>query len=147
MKKIVLIYVILDLIIAVICSFFGFINFLNSQIAAILSLFILFASFQGYKKQIQTKLLNQQENIPHEDVLHEEKDNDKTNENDEKISFSKYEIFTAFKPYRLFSYVIFVLAVLYLMKLGYFRPYSFLFGISLMPIGTILLILFSKDSK
>lgn len=154
----------LDAILIAICSYFGSICVLNSQIAMICAILILFSSFYGYKKQIRKKSeiigsqvdfssnlkseildefdedldVNSQENLSvNSDVNSKEKI--------EKIKFSSYEIFSAFSPLRIISYLTLIIAFFVLRNKELFEPFSFLAGLGIMPLGTLIAGFFSNE--
>nr|MBP3723949.1 hypothetical protein [Campylobacter sp.] len=159
-RNLILSYVCLDFLLILVCSFFGAKFVLNSQLAMICASLILFASFYGYKKQVikKAEILQNSDDLSlyqNNQIYAEFDENDtnlspnsqnssnlepnlaQTNLEDpkEKISFSSFEIFTALKPFRLFSYA-FLVAVFFVLKNNdLFEPFSFLSGLAVMPIG------------
>lgn len=163
-RNLILSYVCLDFLLILVCSFFGAKFVLNSQLAMICASLILFASFYGYKKQVIKKAeilqnsddlslyqnnqiysefdendINLDQNSQNSSNLEPNLAKNQANLEDpkqnDKISFSSFEIFTALKPFRLFSYA-FLVAVFFVLKNNnLFEPFSFLSGLAVMPIG------------
>ena len=53
----------------------------------------------------------------------------------DKINFSSFEIFTAFRPFRMLSYLFLIASFFVLKNNDLFEPFSFLAGLAIMPIG------------
>lgn len=137
-------YLILDAILIAISSAFGAVALLNSQVAFICSTLILFASYFGYKSRVENKSVNyqlsEQELELFEDSEEEQTQEldtqDSNNKNDKKLAkFRKIDILGAFKPLRLLSYFILIIAFFILLRHGILEPIAFLAGLALMPLG------------
>lgn len=137
-------YLILDAILIAISSAFGAVALLNSQVAFICSTLILFASYFGYKSRVENKSVNyqlsEQELELFEDDIDEQTQELDTqysnNKNDKKLAkFRKIDILGAFKPLRLLSYFILIIAFFVLLRHGILEPIAFLAGLALMPLG------------
>lgn len=137
-------YLILDAILIAISSAFGAVALLNSQVAFICSTLILFASYFGYKSRVENKSVNyqlsEQELELFEDDIDEQTQEldtqDSNNKNDKKSAkFRKIDILGAFKPLRLLSYFILIIAFFVLLRHGILEPIAFLAGLALMPLG------------
>lgn len=137
-------YLILDAILIAISSAFGAVALLNSQVAFICSTLILFASYFGYKSRVKNKSVNyqlsEQELELFEDDIDEQTQEldtqDSNNKNDKKLAkFRKIDILGAFKPLRLLSYFILIIAFFVLLRHGILEPIAFLAGLALMPLG------------
>lgn len=137
-------YLILDVILIAISSAFGAVALLNSQVAFICSTLILFASYFGYKSRVENKSVNyqlsEQELELFEDDIDEQTQElntqDSNNKNDKKSAkFRKIDILGAFKPLRLLSYFILIIAFFVLLRHGILEPIAFLAGLALMPLG------------
>lgn len=137
-------YLILDAILIAISSAFGAVALLNSQVAFICSTLILFASYFGYKSRVENKSVNyqlsEQELELFEDDIDEQTQEldtqDSNNKNDKKLAkFRKIDILGAFKPLRLLSYFILIVAFFVLLRHGILEPIAFLAGLALMPLG------------
>lgn len=137
-------YLILDAILIAISSTFGAVALLNSQVAFICSTLILFASYFGYKSRVENKSVNyqlsEQELELFEDDIDEQTQELNTqnsnNKNDKKLAkFRKIDILGAFKPLRLLSYFILIIAFFVLLRHGILEPIAFLAGLALMPLG------------
>ncbi|WP_086276926.1 hypothetical protein [Campylobacter devanensis] len=149
-KNLAFFYLILDAILIAISSAFGAVELLNSQVAFICSTLILFASYFGYKSRVENKSVNyqlsEQELELFEDSEDEQiKNNDNsdnlnkknfTTKSDKKLAkFRKIDILGAFKPLRLLSYFILIIAFFVLLRHGILEPIAFLAGLALMPLG------------
>lgn len=137
-------YLILDAILIATSSAFGAVALLNSQVAFICSTLILFASYFGYKSRVENKSVNyqlsEQELELFEDDIDEQTQEldtqDSNNKNDKKpAKFRKIDILGAFKPLRLISYLILIVAFFVLLRHGILEPIAFLAGLALMPLG------------
>lgn len=146
-KNLALFYIVLDSILIAITSAFGSVELLNSQVAFICSTLILFASYFGYKSRVKNKSINyqlsEQELELFEDDIDEQTQEldtqDSNNKNDKKpAKFRKIDILGAFKPLRLISYLILIVAFFALLRQGIFEPISFLVGLALMPLGVFI---------
>ena len=127
---------------------------LNTQIAFIASLLVVLGSFWGYKNLVRKKAAHFAERDaidiiedPHE--LYEEESQKSAKElfEEEKARLKakranvKNFIKSApgfFSPYRLFGYLFLVLAVLVLIRKGYFEAGSFLVGLAIVPTAALL---------
>lgn len=137
-------YLILDAILIVISSAFGAVALLNSQVAFICSTLILFASYFGYKSRVENKSVNYQLSEQELELFEDSEDEqiqeldtqDNNNKNDKKLAkFRKIDILGAFKPLRLLSYFILIIAFFVLLRHGILEPIAFLTGLALMPLG------------
>lgn len=137
-------YLILDAILIAISSAFGAVALLNSQVAFICSTLILFASYFGYKSRVKNKSVNYQLSEQELELFEDSEDEqtqeldtqDSNNKNDKKLTkFRKIDILGAFKPLRLLSYFILIIAFFVLLRHGILEPIAFLAGLALMPLG------------
>lgn len=137
-------YLILDAILIAISSAFGAVALLNSQVAFICSTLILFASYFGYKSRVENKSVNYQLSEQEIELFEDDIDDqtqeldtqDSNNKNDKKSAkFRKIDILGAFKPLRLLSYFILIIAFFVLLRHGILEPIAFLAGLALMPLG------------
>lgn len=137
-------YLILDAILIAISSAFGTVALLNSQVAFICSTLILFASYFGYKSRVENKSVNYQLSEQELELFEDSEDEqtqelntqDSNNKNDKKLAkFRKIDILGAFKPLRLLSYFILIIAFFVLLRHGILEPIAFLAGLALMPLG------------
>ncbi|MBP3675031.1 MAG: hypothetical protein J6I71_01000 [Campylobacter sp.] len=137
-------YLILDAILIAISSAFGAVALLNSQVAFICSTLILFASYFGYKSRVENKSVNYQLSEQELELFEDDIDDqtqeldtqDSNNKNDKKSAkFRKIDILGAFKPLRLLSYFILIIAFFVLLRHGILEPIAFLAGLALMPLG------------
>ena len=136
---------------------------LNTQLAFISSLLIVMGSFYGYKKIVQKRSatpgpdtidqiedrfgLYEEQKLPQEakELFEREKERVK------KGGALKHFLHTSgafFSPYRLIGYGVLALMVLWLIGRGIFEPLSFLLGLAIVPVGTMLYALFvAKDQS
>lgn len=137
-------YLILDAILIAISLAFGAVALLNSQVAFICSTLILFASYFGYKSRVENKSVNYQLSEQELELFEDSEDEqiqeldtqDSNNKNDKKpAKFRKIDILGAFKPLRLLSYFILIIAFFVLLRHGILEPIAFLAGLALMPLG------------
>lgn len=143
-KNLAFFYLILDAILIAISSAFGAVALLNSQVAFICSTLILFASYFGYKSRVENKSVNYQLSEQELELFEDSEDEqtqelntqDSNNKNDKKLAkFRKIDILGAFKPLRLLSYFILIIAFFVLLRHGILEPIAFLAGLALMPLG------------
>ncbi len=136
---------------------------LNTQLAFISSLLIVMGSFHGYKKVVQkTTATPGPDTIDHiEDrfglyeeakPLQEAKELfEREKERVKKGGALKHFLRTSgafFSPYRLIGYGMLTLVVLWLIGRGFFESVSFLLGLAIVPMGTMLYAVFvAKDQS
>ncbi|MBP3207893.1 MAG: hypothetical protein J6M21_06505 [Campylobacter sp.] len=131
-KKVLKIYLILDLLLILATPFLGLKWLLNSQIAFVCALLIIFAAHKSYKRRINLELLSgKYDNIGEFDDDEEKK----------KTRFS----FTFFAPLKMLSYAFMALCIYILAKFNLFWIVGFLAGTSIIPIGTLIFLLKSKE--
>ncbi|WP_279062134.1 hypothetical protein [Campylobacter lanienae] len=133
-KHLAIFYLILDLLLIAITSAFGAVELLNSQVAFISSTLILFASYLGYKNRVKNRSINYELSDKELEIFEDDENSDK-NSDKNSIKFRKIDILGAFKPLRLISYLILIIAFFALLRAGIFEPISFLVGLALMPLG------------
>ena len=156
-KNLAFFYLILDAILIAISLAFGAVTLLNSQVAFICSTLILFASYFGYKSRVENKSVNYQLSEQELELFKDSEDDqiqnndnsdnlntDITNLNEKNFTtksdakpakFRKIDILGAFKPLRLLSYFILIIAFFVLLRHGILEPIAFLAGLALMPLG------------
>ena len=79
--------------------------------------------------------------------VNKKKTGDDKNSDKNSIKFRKIDILGAFKPLRLISYLILIVAFFALLRAGIFEPISFLVGLALMPLGVFCAgVYYSKNS-
>ena len=147
-KNLAIFYLILDLLLIAITSAFGEVELLNSQVAFISSTLILFASYLGYKNRVKNRSINYELSDKELEIF-EDDENTGYDKNSDKnsIKFRKIDILGAFKPLRLISYLILIVAFFALLRAGIFEPISFLVGLALMPLGVFCAgVYYSKNS-
>lgn len=167
-KKLALIYLCIDAVLIAICAYFGAVYVLNSQVALISSSLIILASFLGYKKSVEKKIVNadisafddvnENSKIPSQDEVANLENSRISNENEAKnarnsripnektpkIPLRLYEFGSVLSPLRLLGYVLLILAFFILVKKELFEPLSFLAGIAVMPISALFSAVFIK---
>ena len=124
-KKVLKIYLILDLLLVLATPFLGLKWLLNSQIAFVCALLIIFAAHKSYKKRINLELLSGKYDNIGEFSDDEEK---------KKTKFS----FTFFAPFKLLAYAFTALCIWLLAKFSLFNAPGFLIGVSVVPLGTLI---------
>ena len=145
-KNLAIFYLILDLLLIAITSAFGAVELLNSQVAFISSTLILFASYLGYKNRVKNRSINYKLSDKELEIFEDDENSDK-NSDKNSIKFRKIDILGAFKPLRLISYLILIVAFFALLRAGIFEPISFLVGLALMPLGVFCAgVYYSKNS-
>lgn len=145
-KNLAIFYLILDLLLIAITSAFGAVELLNSQVAFISSTLILFASYLGYKNRVKNRSINYELSDKELEIFEDDENSDK-NSDKNSIKFRKIDILGAFKPLRLISYLILIVAFFALLRAGIFEPISFLIGLALMPLGVFCAgVYYSKNS-
>ncbi|TWO15256.1 hypothetical protein ZA02_04040 [Campylobacter lanienae] len=145
-KNLAIFYLILDLLLIAITSAFGAVELLNSQVAFISSTLILFASYLGYKNRVKNRSINYELSDKELEIFEDDENSDK-NSDKNSIKFRKIDILGAFKPLRLISYLILIIAFFALLRAGIFEPISFLIGLALMPLGVFCAgVYYSKNS-
>lgn len=145
-KNLAIFYLILDLLLIAITSAFGAVELLNSQVAFISSTLILFASYLGYKNRVKNRSINYELSDKELEIFEDDENSDK-NSDKNSIKFRKIDILGAFKPLRLISYLILIIAFFALLRAGIFEPISFLVGLALMPLGVFCAgVYYSKNS-
>ena len=145
-KNLAIFYLILDLLLIAITSAFGEVELLNSQVAFISSTLILFASYLGYKNRVKNRSINYELSDKELEIFEDDENSDK-NSDKNSIKFRKIDILGAFKPLRLISYLILIVAFFALLRTGIFEPISFLVGLALVPLGVFCAgVYYSKNS-
>lgn len=118
-KKIALIYFLLDFILIVFSLFFGKNFLISSQVAFFCSVLIFLTSARAYKSKIYNELYN-------------------TNF-DKNGEYSKKNLsFTFFSPLKILAYIFFGICFFGLQKINILNPFAFLIGTTLMPIGMVI---------
>jgi len=133
---------------------------LNTQVAFISSLLVVGGSFLGYRKLVQKR-------APHfqgPDVIDEMDDPFELYEDEgksakeifeeEKAKLKKANLKNFFasapgflSPYRLFGYLFLVVAVLVLIRKGYFEAGSFLIGLGIVPLSALLYTILPVENR
>lgn len=146
------VYIGVDILVIIGSLFLGDLWLLNTQVAFMCSMIITLASFVAYKSMVHKRvsegdlgddreLLDTIED-PHS--LHEEEEAEETLPPPRKVGVkqSMKNLFTSYKgalsPYRLASYGVLCLSVLFLIRHGYFDAVSFLVGLGIVPISSLI---------
>lgn len=145
--------------IVILYSFFASRYFLlNSQLAFIASLLIVLGSFYGYARMVKKRA-----HMRGRDIIDEIEDRFELYEEPPKSNVSAKEIFEEekakikakrvgiknflkssnafFSPFRLFGYLVLVVAILFLVRHRLFEAGSFLVGLAVVPASAMLLAL------
>ncbi len=138
-------------------SFFASRYFLlNTQLAFIASLLIVLGSFYGYARMVTKRA-----HITGRDIIDEIEDRFELYEEPQRSGASAKEIFEEekakikskrvslknflkssnafFSPFRLFGYVVLVVAIFFLVRHGWFEAGSFLVGLAIVPVSALVL--------
>lgn len=125
-------YLVGDLVLIGLSLFKESLWLINTQVAFIGSLLIVFASYFGYKGFIEGQ-------IPFAEI---------EEDTDEKFSEKSKKIIGTFRgalsPLRLLSYLFLILSFFFLRRHEWFLPLAFLAGLSVVPLCTLVWILFAK---
>ena len=172
-KKLALIYGALDVLLIIICAYFGALYVLNSQLALICAFLIALASFYGYARRVnvkarQAKISDFDEYFNEDDEIiatnagstsagqnsaqvaksevtkQESVQVAKQEAKKPKIPFSAYDFLSALAPLRLASYALLVLCFFWLFKNNLFLATPFLAGLGVMPLGALIAGIFFK---
>ncbi len=157
-KKLSFVYLIADFLLIALSIYFGGLWLLNTQVAFVLSMIITFASFFSYKVMIE-KRIEEGDKREYRDFYDELDDayNLYEDENDpktkvEEITKTKVEkksgfyrmfanlassISGALSLYRLLSYILLIVVILYMIRHEVFSPIAFFVGISVVPIASL----------
>ena len=155
-KNLYFAYIFVDLIVIVASFFLGDLWLLNTQVAFASSMLITMASFLSYKSMVKERV-NSGDLGDDRDLLDDIEDPHKLYEEEEKepqkIGFkqgaknlvSSYK--GALSPYRIASYGVLCLAVLFLIRHGYFDGLAFLVGLGVVPISSLAGLWFIEKNK
>lgn len=169
-NKIALIYLSVDGALIALSMYMGGAWLLNTQVAFICSMLVVFASFYSYKGMIAKKLENMEisqerdlldkiddkhelfEEEEAQDLMSEEEFKEFYKEERAKLSGTKKSFSNLFKSwsgalgiFRLLAYVVLFISVLVLIKNEFFEPIAFIFGISALPLATVILSSLEKN--
>ncbi|BCD67923.1 hypothetical protein [Nitratiruptor sp. YY09-18] len=164
MKNFFFVAFFLDILLIIYAFFSSPYFLLNSQLGFIAALLVIMGSFYGYKRFIQARQNSQKTDIIdtiedrfdlYSEETHEERSAKELFEEERAKSKAKgaglkHFLSTApgfFSPYRLFGYLFLVVAVLVLIRKNLFEPWSFLAGLSVVPVSVILFALFASRSS
>ncbi len=160
-------YVIGDLLLIIISLFLGKYWLINTQAAFICSMLITFASFFSYKIMIEKRVdagdigedRDFYDELEDPYRLYGDKDNHKEKNITCKPKTKKVSSFKqmvkglvsgisgALSVYRLLSYTILFLAILYMVRQGVFSAIPFFIGLSIVPFISLLFGLFGNQSR
>lgn len=146
-KRLVFIYLFFIAILLSTYFFAGKIFMLSSLVACFCAIFIASVSFFSYKKRIEKKLKDRQD-----DEIEDEKndenitlESEKARLKSKKIRLKNLHIGTAFVPFRLFAYLVLVICFLLLKRYEILNIAGFLVGLAAMPLGALVFGMMIKD--
>ncbi len=157
-RKLSFVYLIADFLLIAVSIYLGGLWLLNTQVAFILSMIITFASFFSYKVMIEKRIeagdkreyrdfydeLDDAYNLYEDKIDSKNRAEEITEKVEKKSSF--YRMFAnlassisgALSLYRLLSYLLFVVVILYMIRHEVFSPIAFFVGISVVPIASLI---------
>ncbi len=135
---------------------------LNTQVAFISSLLVVLGSFWGYKRMVQKRAkkfsgrdvievledryeLYEESNKSAKEIFEEERAKIKASRANIKNFIKSAPGF--FSPWRLLGYLFLVVAVLVLIRKGYFEAGSFLVGLAIVPLSALLYALLPIENR
>lgn len=164
-KKFFFVYLVVDGIVIVTCLFLGDLWLLNTQVAFMCSMLITVASFISYKNMVQQRV-ESGDLGDDRDLLDDIEDPHKLydEENVEDLPVVEKEVIKkigfrqsmknmaksyrgALSPYRIASYIMLCMAVLFLVRHAYFDALAFLLGLSITPISSLIGFWFLDKNK
>jgi hypothetical protein len=133
----------LEALLAVICLYGGRVWFLNAQVGFLSSFLIVICSFLGYKKMVNYRASIYENEA---DIIDKIEDpygiwDDEESDKKPKIPYVKNTKTTLkgfFSPYRIASYVLFLIIFLILVKNGVFALIPFIIGVSCAPLSVLI---------
>ena len=151
-RRLLICYFVLWLVLSVIGKFVSFSFFISSQISFFASLIILTASFFAYKNRINSRLENERDEIlatikeeneedeisPQEEIKEFNLKDEKARLKKQKFSFKDKSYVAAFMPYRLVAYAILFFGFIFLKNENLLNVPGFLVGLAPMPIGAFI---------
>ncbi|NPA74449.1 MAG: hypothetical protein GXO12_07025 [Epsilonproteobacteria bacterium] len=147
-KKQLLIYISLDILLIAFSLYKGLDFLLNSQVAFLTSLMVTMLSFLSYLKNINKQIGLLSGLIDDRDYIDELDDPYELYSGDEKkdkISKAKITMknlskskSAAFSVYRIVGYIILIAGFMMLVKFDIFAILPYILGISIVPLGTLL---------
>ncbi len=157
-RKLSFVYLIADFLLIAVSIYLGGLWLLNTQVAFILSMIITFASFFSYKVMIEKRIeegdkreyrdfydeLDDAYNLYEDEIDSKNRAEEITKKVEKKSSF--YRMFAnlassisgALSLYRLLSYLLLVVVILYMIRHEVFSPIAFFVGISVVPIASLI---------
>ncbi len=157
-RKLSFVYLIADFLLIAVSIYLGGLWLLNTQVAFILSMIITFASFFSYKVMIEKRIeegdkreyrdfydeLDDAYNLYEDEIDLKNRAEEITKKVEKKSSF--YRMFAnlassisgALSLYRLLSYLLLVVVILYMIRHEVFSPIAFFVGISVVPIASLI---------
>jgi hypothetical protein len=147
-KRIVSIFLALDLSIVLLSLYMGFDWFVNTQVGFIGSFIVTVFSLFGYKKMVENKISLIDENFAERDAIdkiedpYELYDEEESKQNvsklRENIKHVKGSARGFFSIYRIVGYVAFFILFSILARSGHFAFFPFIIGVSITPFATLL---------
>lgn len=173
MNKIAFVYLGVDICLIALSLVLGGTWLLNTQIAFICSVLIVFASFISYKNLVQKRLedgdVGEERDLldkigdEHELFEDEQEGQECLNHEDFKEIYKEERVKAkgvkqSFKNllqswsgalglYRLAAYFILFLAIMVLIRKGFFHPIAFIVGISALPLATLISSFLSRNER
>ncbi|NLY04047.1 MAG: hypothetical protein GXZ15_04320 [Campylobacter sp.] len=137
-NKLVKVYLVLDIFVLILTFIFGLKWLLSSQIAFICTVFIAFVSYRSYSNLISSEIMSGR----FDDIDFEKLDQ----EGGKLPKASKIGAFKAFmSPFKILAYLLLGVGFYLLAKFQLLNIIAFILGVSLIPVGTMLGVVLSKD--
>lgn len=172
MNKIAFVYLGVDICLIALSLFLGGTWLLNTQIAFICSILIVFASFISYKNLVQKRLeegdVSEDRDLldkigDEHELFEDEKEENPLNSEDFQAIYKDERakakgVKQSFKNllqswsgalglYRVGAYFILFLAIMVLIRKGFFHPIAFIVGISALPLATLISSFLSRNER
>ncbi len=154
-KDQITIYCILDFMLILFSFYKGALWLLNTQIAFTSALIIILLSFLSYLKNINRQITLLADRIDDRDLIDEmddpyelyDENSNKTKPNKVKISIKNLSKSkgAAFSFFRILGYIILIIGFLTLVKLKSLIVVAYISGISIIPVGTLILSFKNKN--
>lgn len=150
-QKIVIKFLITTLITAIVCgivtySSFGLKSLINFEIAYFLSMIVVIATFLAYSKKVKNEKSdyvideNEDDELDKIDDKHElfKKIKESNSQNTFNLKRMLLGSKLFFSIYRILAYLFLIVAILVLIKKGYFEVISFLIGTTMFIVSTLI---------
>lgn len=148
-KRLVFIYLFFTIILFSSQFFIGKNFMISSLVACFCAIFIAIISFFSYKKRIEKKLKDRQddENFDEENDENITLESEKARLKAKKTKLKDLHLGTAFVPFRLLAYLVLVVSFLLLKRYEILNIAGFLVGLSAMPLGALTFGVMIKDKN